>query len=216
MKRFVLSLSLVLILGGGIVYYLVQKNNDEKCPVGFVFNGLGCTSREALQEQEKLIAQKKAEGTYGQLVDTQKRRSNDALKINDIQEIIFELSRYKGKYGNNPKDLSELNAFMAAECSNDPKCVSALNYDPKYEAYSYRHGSNNLSQSYFYYAVRLDKSNRVTEYHLGTSLETDVYLDQDQDFNSKVTGWLHGFSGEDSKPCSQNDGGNGCYDIKGQ
>lgn len=204
----------IVIISVGVGYYIVQKNN-ERCPIGYIFTGFGCSSIEAWQEERDLIEQRKAEGTYDQMVEVHAKQANDGLKIRNIQTIVFDLSRYKGQYGSFPKELSELNAFIATQCSNKPECISTFTFDPKYQGYSLWHGSNNSSQSYFYYAVRLDSNGKAIEYHLGTSLDTDGYLDQDHDFHSTLPGWLGEFGGEDSGPCRPNDGGNGCYDVGG-
>ena len=123
--------------------------------------------------------------------------------MSNLKRVAAWVDDYRERYGEYPKELIQLvrlaEFFVKREAAvEDFKRDAALP---------------------LHYAVKLDANGRVSAYHIGTSIATDrfkTYLMDDSDFNSKISGWLNGFDGNDEHPCSINDAGKYCYDLVGK
>lgn len=235
MKKLFIGLLLVFIVAG-VSLFLFRRSDSEKCkdivlshpnvnPDDYVYikdiQGKGhCVLKEDIAKEQEL----RKRPDWDAIVEQRKKDSTDGVRISNLKSIlVFKISRYKAKFSAYPKELSDLNTLLCSD-SDPKKCPYRLDYNKNTQAYSLiyidtSNPSNEESFSHYYYAVMLDSTGRVRAYHLGVSLESSSaniahYLNQDSDFDSKATGWLRGFSGDDSQPCSQTDSGTACYDVK--
>lgn len=131
--------------------------------------------------------------------DESRAAGADAKRVSDIRSLKVELDLYFEKFNSFPKELEDLKS-------------TAL-YPDLFEDVP---GDIYKQFSRFHYATKNGVGGKITEYHLGQSLESkpsSTHLTSDADFNSRGIGWLNGFDGDDSQSCGAGDHGKFCYDI---
>ena len=206
-KKILIVLAAIIIAVTGLEVFLQYRKasiNNEKCKEfgeDFIYvSGPGCLQKA---DAEKFNQDVKERG-YNALYEESRMQSQDVRRFSTLNGIPKILSAYNEKFGKYPKMLDELatSGFYAGYDIYEPSTLNA-------------------TKRTFSYAVKIGANGKVTEYHLGASLE--IYKPEDRygvkefatdaNFNSKTAGWTDGFDGDSLRPCNQADIGKFCYDF---